>query len=601
VSHFGAHLARIWRRRYLVLVIAALSALAAFATVQGAGATYTATSTLITVSPNRAPEQDGILARGYVDLFGSPSLQRGLRQRAEVPPNVTLTAQTAAASPIIYISATSTDAESAKATAGRVAEEFRLEVNASLKTGVDRAIAAMRKPIDDAVKSSGAVPQVTLIQLQDRINGLNADTSNRLEVLQSDIGGTVSQPPTTRLVGVGLVGGLIFGCAVAWALGFCSRRLITPYDLEEKAAIEPLVVMPQLGDTTEELHRDAQLGQVAVAIALAGLQGPSVVAIAPVQATPVSGDIASAVARYRADQRIRTVLVHADPSSSTGSLKQAGRPLVDGLFQLTGEADDQLREVMLTGPDEDARLLLSPERMRALVAELRTIADLIVISAPPTVWAESSLVCATADLTLLVVESGMSVTDVVSARSLLAKSDVAILGVVFVASSGRRRRPRMPRRATMSPRVPRTTGRTMEHSAGREADAMASVPVAPSALATGAANVTPKDVGKLDTLRGSQPAEQTKAERVGPGTVVEDAVADVVKPTKPPEEPITAKEDSDSELAEVVAPTPSSRPIEPNSGEQAVPHEKTAAQDLADRLRADENGLEWVHIPSSRR
>ena len=127
--HFRGHLARIWRRVYIVVAVVALAGLAS---LPNQDTQYTATASLITVSANRAPEQDGILARGYVDLLVEPSFQQELREKAGVPADVTLAARTAAASPIIYVSATSTDRTTAETAAARAAEQFRTQINASL-------------------------------------------------------------------------------------------------------------------------------------------------------------------------------------------------------------------------------------------------------------------------------------------------------------------------------------------------------------------------------------------------------------------------------------------------------------------------------------
>ena len=57
---FGAHLARIWRRRFLVAAITLLAGLVAFGVAgRHSGTQYTGTATLITVSQNSSPDQIG--------------------------------------------------------------------------------------------------------------------------------------------------------------------------------------------------------------------------------------------------------------------------------------------------------------------------------------------------------------------------------------------------------------------------------------------------------------------------------------------------------------------------------------------------------------
>ena len=86
--------------------------------------------------------------------------------------------------------------------------------------------------------------------MQDRINAVNADPTNDLQVLQSDAGVTAKSSGAKRTIAVALVGGLVFGGLLAWVLGAASRRLSSPAELMEKARIEPLVVIPPGGGTS---------------------------------------------------------------------------------------------------------------------------------------------------------------------------------------------------------------------------------------------------------------------------------------------------------------------------------------------------------------
>jgi len=100
---FGAHLARIWRRRFLVAAITLLAGLVAFGATGGhAGTDYTGTATLVTASQNSSPDQTAALSTGYVAMFIQPSFQDMLHAKLGLPADVSLTAQTAAQSPIIF-------------------------------------------------------------------------------------------------------------------------------------------------------------------------------------------------------------------------------------------------------------------------------------------------------------------------------------------------------------------------------------------------------------------------------------------------------------------------------------------------------------------
>ena len=308
---FGAHLARIWRRRFLVAAITLLAGLLAFGSAaRHSGTQYTGTATMMTLTQNSSPDQTAALATGYVAMFIQPSFQRTLQAKLGLPADVSLTAQTAAQSPIIFISATGPDEATVRRAAAAAASEFIREVNANL-AGRESLINQMRRAVK-ADTQAGAIRVPAEVDMQDRINGINADPSNNLEVLQSDAGTTARSSGAKKTIAVALVGGLVFGCLLAWVLGAASRRLSSPAELMEKARIEPLVVIPPGGGTRAEMQRERQLRQLAATVALLDVPKPAVVAVALVEPMPGTDDIAESLARYRADHGARTVLVHAD-------------------------------------------------------------------------------------------------------------------------------------------------------------------------------------------------------------------------------------------------------------------------------------------------
>ena len=404
---FEAHLARIWRRRFLIAAITLLAGLAAFgATVRHSGTRYTGTTTLITVDQNSSPDQIATLATGYADTFNQPSFQDMLRARLGLPTDVSLTAQTAAGSQIISISATAPDEVTARQAAGAAADEFLREVNASLQADRDNLIAQMRRAVEgDTQSMTGTLRVPAEIDMQARINGVNADTTNDLQMLQSDAGVTAAKSSGgKRTIAVALVGGLIFGCLLAWVLGAASRRLSSPAELMEKARIEPLVVIPPGGGTRAELQRERQLRQLAATVALLDVPKPAVVAVAAVERMPGTDEIAESLARYRADHGARTVLVHADGTPAPLDAAEGDIESVAVRWLLaSSESGGRMRKVFLVGDPQDAHGLLGMEHLGKLVTSLRSSADLIVIQSPTvSESAESYMVCAIADRTLLV-------------------------------------------------------------------------------------------------------------------------------------------------------------------------------------------------------
>ena len=103
----GAHVARIWRRRFLVAAITLLAGLVAFGVAgRHSGTQYTGTATLITVTQNSSPDQTGVPGHWVCWHVHPTVLPDMLHARLGLPADVSLTAQTAAQSPIIFVSAT---------------------------------------------------------------------------------------------------------------------------------------------------------------------------------------------------------------------------------------------------------------------------------------------------------------------------------------------------------------------------------------------------------------------------------------------------------------------------------------------------------------
>jgi hypothetical protein len=451
-----AHLARIWRRRFLVAAITLLAGLVAFGFAgRHSGTQYTGTASLITTAPSD-PDETASLATGYVDMFTQPSYQRTLHAELGLPADVSLTAETAGTSQIIFISATGPDEATARRAAAGAANEFLGDVNGNLQAARDSLIDRMQRAVDADAKATTAYnPVPILIDMQDLINGVNADTTNNLQMLQPDAGVTAKSSGTKRTIAVALVGGLVFGCLLAWTLGAASRRLSSPAELMEKARIEPLVVIPPGGGARAELHRERQLRQLAATVALLDVPKPAVVAVAAVERTPETDEIAESLARYRADHGARTVLVHAEGTPAPLDAVEGDIESVAVKWSLvSSESGGRMREVFPVGDPQDVHALLGMEHLGKLVSSLRSKADLVVIRSPAvSESAESYMVCAVADRTVLVVAADSSADSVVAARDQMERVGVSLLGVAFVERSRRRRGEAGSRLTDMGARV----------------------------------------------------------------------------------------------------------------------------------------------------
>jgi hypothetical protein len=434
-----AHLARIWRRRFLVAATTLLAGLVAFGVgIRHSGTEYTGTSTLLTVSENSSPDQVATLATGYVDTFIQPSFQDAMLAKLKLPADVSLTAQTAASSPIIYITATAPDQATAQQAARAAASEFLSDVNNSLQASRDSLINQMRNAVAaDTKTTNGAIRVPAEIDMQDRINGVNADPTNDLQVLTANAGTATVKSGVKKTVGVAVVGGFIFGCLLAWLLGAASRRLSSPADLMEKARIKPLVVIPAGGGASAELQRERQLRQLAADVALLDLPKPAVVAVTAAEPTPAGDGIAESLARYRAQHGVRTILVHTDGAATLDTVNGEIHRVGDGWLLWSSESE-AVKHVFPIGDVRDVDMLLGVEHLGELMNSLRIRADLIVIKAPVVSdSAESYMVCAVADRTLLLAGVGSSADTVAAARDQMEQVGVSLLGVVFVEGPGR--------------------------------------------------------------------------------------------------------------------------------------------------------------------
>ena len=191
--------------------------------------------------------------------------------------------------------------------------------------------------------------------------------------------------------------------------------------------------------TRAELQRERQLRQLAATVALLDVPKPAVVAVAPVEPMPGTDDIAESLARYRADHGARTVLVHADGAPVPPDAVEGDIESVAVRWSLTSESGGRMREVFPVDDTQDVRRL-GMEHLGKLVASLRGMADLVVIRSPAvSESAESFMVCAVADRTLLVAGAGSSADSVVAARDQMERVGVSLLGVAFVERPRRHR------------------------------------------------------------------------------------------------------------------------------------------------------------------
>ncbi|NNH70791.1 hypothetical protein HLB23_13100 [Nocardia uniformis] len=432
------HVNRIWRRKWLVLAVTVLALALAVVSTLDAKPTYTSRVVMTVGSPNRAPDQDAVLSVGYSQYFEDPAYQSKLKASSDIPNEVVLEARTVASSPILYIEATASSAQVAQEAAVAAGTAFKDEINARLRAAQDAAIAAVRKPFDDIRAANGVVSDVSLTQMQDQINRLNADTSNKLIDLQLDSEVVRKEPlrwPTALSFGVI---GLLLGSLAALVLGAVSRRLRTADDIEAKVGVPAIAVVPGAANQ-DAATRDKALKQVVTAVGLAVPVERAAVAITAPGVTGGVEMVARAIAEERARQGIRTILVHADlrrPHGTGVGELLSGRADIDSV--LTATRLPNLREILPGSTGEDPFTAITRERFTRLLRQVHDRADFVVVIAPPVLDAvETQVIAATTGSTVLVLDQATTKAgDGRRAHRVLRAVDATVLGAVLVDAEG---------------------------------------------------------------------------------------------------------------------------------------------------------------------
>lgn len=448
---------RVRRRRWLVFGIAVLAVLSAVAVSYMQDTVYTAKAALTTSSQNRAPDQDAFLAQGYAQFFNEDSYQELIGAAAEVPPGVTFSARTAATSPILYIEVSSTERETAVEYAAKLAVTFRDNVGGQLTSGRDEVLADMRRQIDEATTRMDQLPspsdeRVIVLQeifaLEATATEIQNDTTNQLRDLQLYAGVSSDTPNLLLNAVLALVGGLGFGVVMALAVAGFENRISSPQEARERLGLATLAVIHDNGRDVWDGARAQRLKGLANVVSLTELKRPATLAVVSARPTEVRPQVAEGLAYYRAAQGERTLLLQTDlhRSMMAGSESRprgvaeylAARPSLP--LEPVRTAAGMIGMLVVTGGSSghDPYELFAHEKFMELVSEATTLADLVVIDAPPIIdAAESQVICAAADRTILVIEEGVTrASDAAEACELLDQVGATLLGVVIARPAG---------------------------------------------------------------------------------------------------------------------------------------------------------------------
>lgn len=442
-------LEKVRRYRWLVGLVTLLAVAATAFLSLSTGPTYTGKSALVVSSPGRTPEQDAVLAVGYAMLFNDPVTIARLRAARAIPEDVGLEARTAAASPIVTVEATTHSPQSAQDTAELMAETFRDDINAERQQDADATVADLQRQIDEirARPQPGGVVDPAVGALQESIDNVQFySTTDQLRELQMRVGVVKNSRHTVMKSLLALAGGLMAGIFAAFALGALSNRLTNAGDVREKTGIEPLVELPARTSRRSGL-REERLRALFKTIYARSAAGPLVLAVTDTPGVGGAQQVAEALADLSAQQGLRTILVLTDSDVET---EQSGWPgFQDVLWDsrvvgavLQHCALETLTILTAGSPDGDGHTPLTRARLDAVLEQMRAGVDIVIFSAPAiSDTAQAEIICAAADVTILVISKAVSrVDDVLAADKTLAAVGATVAGAVLLdgKSSGAR-------------------------------------------------------------------------------------------------------------------------------------------------------------------
>lgn len=432
----AVHWDRIWRRKYLVLLITVIVGLGGAISAASASATYSSKSTLTVLSQSRAPEQDAILAQGYVSFFNDPGYQVQLRQIARISPDITLAAGTSGPSQLITITATSTSPDGVETASRAMATALQNTINDAVRAGQDSTIDAIRKPYNDIRSSGGVIPEQALIQLEDRINQINGDSTNKIETidLASEVTTGGSNRATTILLA--LVAGLVLGCGVALLAGTFARRVQSLFDLSKLTDLDVLgVVRPR----ATRAAQTTMWSQVAVAVDhRTGPQSPTVAVFDTATGSTSALDTAIGLAQTWSSSGYRTVILDAGAPAADPKLYGEPGAETDELIATTlRTATASPQPYVAVGTDAP---MLRRNRLITLFEAARAQCDRVIVVVPPVAeYPGAELIGSVADIAVLVVDQDSTrIREFTSTLTQLQGVDAAVAGSVWFDHPPRR-------------------------------------------------------------------------------------------------------------------------------------------------------------------
>lgn len=460
------------RWRWLVLGVGIAGLLIAAIIAMSSSTTYSSTATVVVgtaatqADSSQAPEQDAVLARGYVELINTGD-QDVIREAAGIDDAVSISAAPVANSPFVEITATAGSADEATEAAQAFAEQFVAQTYATFNRIVTNRLTPLRaryRALSEDIAetqrriNSGSLSDAELAAAQGELAALRAEAEGlstqiqqqaavagnpNLAGLYQDAGSAwATSSSVLRNAILGLIGGLILGAAIALLLGALSLRIRTPADVRTRLGLSTLGAVAR---TNGRPGSADDYRVIADALAVIRPQVGTVAVVSPgeEQGAP---QIAAKLALERANQGDEVILIEADARHVGDKGRGSGSRTARGLAELLTDsgrtpltrylqdgAHKRLRVLRPGRTPVDARTVLSTDRLREVIEEAASHADLVVVDAPPLLTAaESRLICAAVDGTILVIDAiATPPQEAVDARGVLDESGATVLGVVL--------------------------------------------------------------------------------------------------------------------------------------------------------------------------
>jgi capsular polysaccharide biosynthesis protein len=427
-------------RRYwwIVLAVVCLAILGALVSAARTPTTYLGRTSLIVSSNDRAPEQDAVLVQGYVSYFNNAAYQQQLLAATGLDAKAALSAEAAAASPILVISATASDPDSAQSAAIAVAKAFKDDINKTHDQRITAALAILQDELDTARGRKGAGDQAVIAALQDRIGELQADRDNVLQELQNRGGVTVQSPSLFSNLVLALAGGLFLGVLAALALARLSPRLHSRHDVADKVGLNTLVELPGPRTKGAQLRREQQLRQLAN-ILKARLTGRGVVAVTQATNGPATRVVARGLALELATEGYATVLVRLGdgieslPSRIGETTPVESADMSVGLSRMRAGPVPGMSILDLRPPVARSAPRLPAMKVTELLELEQLVGPFIIIETPAVVdSAAAQAASLAADTTILVIDTQVAkVPETREAVGVLRQPGVVLLGAVL--------------------------------------------------------------------------------------------------------------------------------------------------------------------------